>query len=171
MAEQTIELAPGESREVTFEAVPQQAKTYSVSVDGLSGSFIATKVPTTVAISLKNPPSGANKWQMMVVDWDIAYGLSWGATARDNLAEIAIFDIPIEWSFPLRVIIGIFYQWQEAGEWHSRQLYSVESLHEYLWDWKTGEYTGDPDPSYREIFIPDYGSYYYNVATEKFEPR
>lgn len=41
MAEQTVELAPGESKEVSFEAVPQQAKTYLVSVNGLSGSFTA----------------------------------------------------------------------------------------------------------------------------------
>ncbi|MBA7686395.1 hypothetical protein ES703_94842 [subsurface metagenome] len=122
-----------------------------------------------VTVSLKNPPSGANKWQIIVADWDIAYGLSWGAAARGNLAEAAIFEIPSGWKLPLRVVIGIYYQWQEAGEWHSRQLYRVQSLHPYLWDWKTGEYTSDPDPTYRDIFIPSYGSYYFNVATEQFE--
>ena len=41
MAEQTVELQSGESKEVTFEATPHEAKTYQVSVDGLTGSFTA----------------------------------------------------------------------------------------------------------------------------------
>jgi len=41
MAEQTVELAPGESRVISFEATPHEAKTYQVSVDGLTGSFKA----------------------------------------------------------------------------------------------------------------------------------
>jgi len=45
MAEQTVELEPGESRVVTFEAIPHEAKTYHVSVDGLSGSFKAVAPP------------------------------------------------------------------------------------------------------------------------------
>lgn len=45
MAEQTVTLAPGESKTVAFEVTPAVAKTYSVSVDGLSGSFVATEVP------------------------------------------------------------------------------------------------------------------------------
>lgn len=40
-AEQTVELAPGESQQVSFEAVPHADKVYQVSVDGLSGSFKA----------------------------------------------------------------------------------------------------------------------------------
>ena len=45
MAEQTITLAPGESKVVSFEVTPAIAKTYSVSVDGLTGSFTATEAP------------------------------------------------------------------------------------------------------------------------------
>jgi len=45
MAEQTVVLQPGESKQVSFEVTPAVAKTYSVSVDGLTGSFIATEVP------------------------------------------------------------------------------------------------------------------------------
>lgn len=45
MAEQVVSLAPGESQVVSFEIVPDVAKTYSVSVDGLYGSFVATEVP------------------------------------------------------------------------------------------------------------------------------
>lgn len=45
MAEQSVTLAPGESKTVSFEVTPTVAKTYSVSVDGLTGSFRATTVP------------------------------------------------------------------------------------------------------------------------------
>ena len=45
MAQQTVTLGPGESKVVSFTVTPTVAKTYSVSVDGLTGSFIATTVP------------------------------------------------------------------------------------------------------------------------------
>jgi len=45
VAEQTLTLAPGESKAVSFKVTPETAKTYSVSVDGLSGSFRATTAP------------------------------------------------------------------------------------------------------------------------------
>ncbi|GAI63976.1 unnamed protein product, partial [marine sediment metagenome] len=43
-AQQIVTLQPGESRIVSFEVTPEVAKTYSVSVDGLYGSFRATEV-------------------------------------------------------------------------------------------------------------------------------
>ncbi|GAH56761.1 unnamed protein product, partial [marine sediment metagenome] len=49
MAEQIVTLAPGESKVVTFEVTPEVAKAYSVSVDGLYGSFEATEVPVALA--------------------------------------------------------------------------------------------------------------------------
>ena len=45
MAEQSVTLEPGESRTIAFEVVPDVARTYSVTVDGLYGSFVATTVP------------------------------------------------------------------------------------------------------------------------------
>lgn len=45
MAEQTVELAPGESKTVSFGVTPTEAKSYSVSVDGLTGTFQAFEVP------------------------------------------------------------------------------------------------------------------------------
>ena len=45
VAEQTVTLEPGESRAISFEVTPDVAKTYQVSVDGLSGSFVATTMP------------------------------------------------------------------------------------------------------------------------------
>jgi len=45
VAEKSITLGPGESQEVAFEVTPTVAKTYSVSVDGQTGSFRAVAVP------------------------------------------------------------------------------------------------------------------------------
>ncbi len=45
MAQQTVTLAPGESKTVSFQVTPAVAKTYSVSVDGLYGTFRATTAP------------------------------------------------------------------------------------------------------------------------------
>lgn len=45
MAEQTITLALGEGKVVSFEAIPPEAKIYRVSVNGLTGSFVATLPP------------------------------------------------------------------------------------------------------------------------------
>lgn len=54
MAEQTVELAPDESKEVSFEATPHEARTYQISVDGLGGSFTAT-APQFVISDLSIP--------------------------------------------------------------------------------------------------------------------
>ena len=45
VAEQVVSLGPGESKTVSFTVTPTAAKTHYVSVDGLSGSFVATTVP------------------------------------------------------------------------------------------------------------------------------
>lgn len=45
MAEQSVTLQPGESKAVSFEVVPHEARAYQVSVDGLSGSFTALAPP------------------------------------------------------------------------------------------------------------------------------
>jgi hypothetical protein len=56
MAEQSVTLAPGESKAVSFEAIPTEVKTYQVSVDGLTGSFRAIEAA---------PPSG----QLLEITW------------------------------------------------------------------------------------------------------
>lgn len=41
----TVTLNPGESKAVTFSFTPTIARSYTVSIDGLSGSFVALEVP------------------------------------------------------------------------------------------------------------------------------
>jgi len=45
VAEQTVTLQPGESKTISFEVTPAAAKTYQVTVDRLTGSFVATTAP------------------------------------------------------------------------------------------------------------------------------
>ncbi|HUV56459.1 MAG TPA: hypothetical protein VMV84_04430 [Dehalococcoidales bacterium] len=50
MAEQSVTLDPGESKLVSFEAIPHEARTYQVKVDGLTGSFKAMAPPESSAL-------------------------------------------------------------------------------------------------------------------------
>ncbi len=43
MAEREVTLEPGQSEAVSFEVTPAEAKTFQVSVNGLTGSFVATE--------------------------------------------------------------------------------------------------------------------------------
>ena len=43
--QKTVSLNPGESKEVTFTFTPTVARPYSVSVNGLSGGFVAIEHP------------------------------------------------------------------------------------------------------------------------------
>ena len=55
--EQIVTLGPGESQVVTFEVTPEVAKTYSVSANGLYGTFVATEVGVaaySVALGVSN---------------------------------------------------------------------------------------------------------------------
>ena len=45
MTEQTVTLGPGESKTISFKAVPTKGKTYQVLVNGLTGTFIAVGKP------------------------------------------------------------------------------------------------------------------------------
>ncbi len=51
MAEQTVSLQPSESQQVSFEAIPHEARMYQVSVDGLTGSFRAIALPIAGSIA------------------------------------------------------------------------------------------------------------------------
>jgi len=69
MAEQTVELAPGESRVVSFEAVPHEAKVYHVSVNGLIGSFTAVAAPFYWLRPTGHVESGWNDEELAYDGW------------------------------------------------------------------------------------------------------
>lgn len=45
MAQQTVTLQPNESKIISFQAIPTEARAYQVSVNGLTGSFVAMTTP------------------------------------------------------------------------------------------------------------------------------
>lgn len=151
MANQTIELEPGESEVVSFKTTPSEARTFLVSVDGLAGSFIAIKKITTVTVSLKNAPGGANGWVFTVRSHDEANSIG---CAYHTIDEPITQEAPESW-FPLYFSIAFF-----SAPFTAPILYitNVPSLY-----WASG-YDASLPP------ITDYGNYYFNVATRKFEP-
>ena len=126
-----------------------------------------------VVVGLINPPSDATMWTLILTDWDITIPIDpinepLVPARYIDIAEAAIFEIPSGVKFPLRVATLQLVKWNE-DETALIQLYYAQSMHPTLWDWNIGDWGDEPDPTYREAFIPDYGSYYYNVAAERFE--
>lgn len=69
MAEKTVSLEPGQSEAVSFEVTPAEAKTFQVSVDGLTGSFVATE-EAVADIQLENlviEPTEVNVGQKVTI--------------------------------------------------------------------------------------------------------
>lgn len=70
MAEKTVSLEPSQSAVVSFEVTPAEAKTFHVSVNGLTGSFIATE-EAVAAIRVENliiEPSEVNVGQKVTIE-------------------------------------------------------------------------------------------------------
>ncbi|GAI64340.1 unnamed protein product, partial [marine sediment metagenome] len=118
---------------------------------------------------LVNPPIGAENWSLSLTDWDITVPIrfvGWNGKQRLNIAEVATFEIPGGLTLPLRIMSLQITKWNEAKT-ALIVLYEIQSSQPYLWDWDLGDWSDEPDPSYREVFIPDLGSYYYYVDVEE----
>ncbi|MBA7624875.1 hypothetical protein ES703_32289 [subsurface metagenome] len=128
---------------------------------------------TNLTIKLKNPPSDGTMWSIRLTDWNVTTLIDFiGKNGKERLdiAEVATFEVPGGLYLPLRVVDLSIKKWKDGIVGGTIQyLYAVQSYLPYLWDWDLWDYGTEPDPTYREIFIPALGSYYYNVATEQFE--
>ena len=124
---------------------------------------------TTVTVALRNPPSEATMWSLSLCDWDITVPIrEISGKDRLDITEVATFQIPSGLKFPLRILALQLTKWKIVGE-VLQQVYYVQSFRPYLWDWDKSDWSYEPDPTYKEVFIPEFGSYHYNVATERFE--
>lgn len=125
--------------------------------------------PNGVVVGLWNPPKEAELWQLALTDWDVTVPIyQIGGLALLDIAELVTFEIPRGVTFPLRIVSLQVSKWNPEGT-ALIVLYEFQSFHPYLWDFEKMEWSDIPDPAYREVFIPDYGSYYYNVSKERFE--
>lgn len=126
-----------------------------------------------LTVVIKNPPPDATLWDLALCDWNITtlmnfLGRGSGIAAYLDIAKEASFEVPEGVAFPLRIVRLTIDKWN-ADKTALIELYYIQSYHPYLWDFDKGQWSNIPDPTYREVFIPQLGSYYYNVATEQFE--
>ena len=132
---------------------------------------LAEPPPNGIVVALWNPPKEATMWSLSLTDWDITVPIrfiGWNGEERLDITEPATFEIPSGMMFPLRIMSLQLTKWNPEGT-ALIVLYEVQSYRPYLWDFDEMEWSDIPDPSYKEAFILDYGSYYYNVAKERFE--
>ena len=86
MAQQTVALAPGESKTVSFEVTPPVAKSYSVSVNGLTGSFKATSHGVTRSWKVTEADTGVPiEGVRVAINGTIAYTDASGNVSFSNL--------------------------------------------------------------------------------------
>jgi len=106
----------------------------------------------TVTIALKNPPTDATMWVLVLTDWDVTVPIDFvGGNGRNTLdiAETATFEIPAGLNFPLRIAYLLISETTLIG------LYEVQSAF--------------PDrPNYKEAFLNAFGHSYYDVSLEAF---
>jgi len=124
-----------------------------------------------VQVSLKNAPPDAMLWTIALCDWNITtllHFVGWDGKDLLDIGEEAIFEVPDGVAFPLRIVRLQICKWN-AYKTALIELYYVQSYRQYLWDWDKGTWGNEPDPTYRPVFIPALGNYYYNVAEERFE--
>lgn len=118
MAQQQVTLSPGESRRVSFQTVPDVAKTYSVKVNGLAGSFVAkAEEPTLVFCHHRFvhelPGYGQTTWAITEVEGRIG-NLLGSATKVGHAGVEATFRINTgnESSSKERVVLEVLGWWQ-----------------------------------------------------------
>ncbi|GAI05359.1 unnamed protein product [marine sediment metagenome] len=117
MTEQSVALQPGESKVVSFEATPHEARTYHVSVDGLSGSFKAIEaVPKLVTFSVEvyNIPSyAAGSYQYFLTYGGKNWGMvdPQGGVWTPISDPIVVADVPASGTLTATLMAGAYQNW------------------------------------------------------------
>ena len=97
-----------------------------------------------VTIRLTNQPSEAVTWVMSIIDWNVS---DYQSSGVKGITEAITFEVEQSW-FPLRIEI-----WIEKAE-----RVAIDHIQSF----------SPTDPDYQERFIPDLGSYYFDVAIREF---
>ncbi len=122
-----------------------------------------------LTVELKNPPAGATGWELSITDWNASAVLHWGISVPGNILEVASFDVPESWT-PAYRVVALQVMYPTPGNPAARTvLYYMQSWRPFLWDWDLWDWSTEPDPTFRNSFIPGAGDYFFNVATEEFE--
>jgi len=118
IAQQTVTLAPEESKTVSFEVTPTVAKTYNVSVDGLSGSFrvIAPPIDQFYLPPTFTKAKITEQWQMppyyYVMQFECPITNKGGSTGTHTITVSNNHpgDLP-PWTFQVTLAPGQTYLW------------------------------------------------------------
>lgn len=180
MAEQSVTLNPGESKLVSFEATPHEAKAYQVSVDGLSGSFVAIAPAAVEVTGITINPTNLTT---AVHEYETSLGLGfWGDpfTISITFKNPYAYDVWVrpDYAFghltgdPLKIVGGGLQGFDAEKLLYFRLLLSsaaIEGDYSYTSDWQKpydarGQNTGsnmvlgiyDPDGVPRTIGAADY---------------
>lgn len=147
MAEQVVELAPGESKQVNFEAIPHEAKTYQVSVNGLTGSFKAVGVakfymPPVMTVKVTDGSILGMYWgckfSVVITNNGDAPG-TYTLRGQDNLASK--WDGPRTWGpKQITLALGQTYKWSVFYYIDFRRV-SAPYAWELWGDWEQDNYS------------------------------
>ncbi len=99
MAEQTVELEPGESKVISFEAIPHEARRYQVSVNGLTGSFDAIVKQVNFTGHVTDAETGQALGDVVVEMWEGSAKLA--STSTDSSGFYRIENIPV----PITIVL------------------------------------------------------------------
>ena len=112
MAEQIVELTPGESKEVAFEVTPPEAREYQVSVDGLVGSFKVIGPPLMVSeIAIHSRQADGS---LIIPTWCCFCRANIEVTNPKETTETVLL------TFMMRHMNGFPYEWTD---WYEKSYY------------------------------------------------
>ena len=100
MAEKSVTLQPGESKVISFEAIPHEAKTYQVLVNGLTGSFRAKALTLVDGYGLGITSFGGKNFVEVGVDPD---GIPYGVLSEPAMVVSTYVTNTMPWTFHWRL--------------------------------------------------------------------
>ncbi|GAH57408.1 unnamed protein product [marine sediment metagenome] len=131
MTEQVVSLNPGESKSISFEAVPSVAKTYQVTVNGLAGSFKAIQpAPQIVIKSFHYVYKGWYTWSLPPIIHAIdvnAIGFAFTNNGQAPIGGVSV-EMLVEWddfidegylvmpAGSVRLTVPVDQYWQVIGQ-------------------------------------------------------
>jgi hypothetical protein len=131
-------------------------------------SAIAEAPVDSVLVRLKNVPSDATMWSLRLTDSNVTKLLdSDSGYERMDIDNDIIIAVPQGTEFPLRVEHLQITKWNEDNT-ALIVINEFQSLHPTLYDFDLGDYGTVPDVTYRNAFIEDYGSYYFDFSKGQF---
>ena len=121
----------------------------------------ATPPAGNLVISLSNVNPLATVWEIMLFDHTYTKILSTPANGLP-VNQAAAFDIPADWQMPLKFNIAVFKDTVPGVATGLTQIVGVQDYN------ATQYFTGQPDPTYKPIFINTLGNVVFNCSTLNF---